>query len=101
MESLSKVKFENDQLNNTVLSKVVRAGRRTYFFDVRSTRGQEYFLTITESRKINEEGGYQRMEKQKLILYKEDFTKFSESLTELIDYMETHNNTGVVASAEE
>lgn len=69
-----------------VFSKAVRAGKRTYFFDVKSTKNDDYYLTVTESkRKFNADNGKFIYEKHKLFLYKEDFEKFSDSLTEAID----------------
>ncbi len=71
----------------SVFSTKIRAGkRRTYFFDVRATRGNDYFLTITESRKRFDNNGYDR---HKIFLYKEDFNKFIKSMTEAIDYVKT------------
>lgn len=71
----------------SVYSRRIRAGkRRTYFFDVRATRGNDYFLTITESRKRFNEEGYDR---HKIFLYKEDFNKFIKALGETIDYVKT------------
>src|SRR5690349_10143305 len=71
----------------SVYSKRIRAGkRRTYFFDVRETRGNDYYLTITESRKKFNEDGYDR---HKIFLYKEDFNKFLKGMTEAIDYVKT------------
>ncbi len=71
----------------SVYSKRIRAGkRRTYFFDVRATRGNDYFLTITESRKRFDDNGYDR---HKIFLYKEDFNKFIKALGEAIDYVKT------------
>src|SRR5215475_11042265 len=71
----------------SVYSKRIRAGkRRTYFFDVRATRSNDYYLTITESRKKFNEDGYDR---HKIFLYKEDFNKFLKALTEAIDYVKT------------
>lgn len=73
---------------NEIYSKAVRAGKRTYFFDVKSTRGEEYYLTITESkRRFQNEDGKFAYEKHKLFLYKEDFEKFSEGLSEAIRYI--------------
>src|SRR6266487_4208999 len=70
-----------------VYSKRIRAGkRRTYFFDVRATRGNDYYITITESRKKFNENGYDR---HKIFLYKEDFNKFLKALTEAVDYVKT------------
>lgn len=73
-----------------VYSKPVRAGRRTYFFDVKATRGDDYFLTITESRKKQGKDGMPFYEKSKVYLYKEDFEKFSEGLKEVIEYVKEH-----------
>ena len=71
----------------SVYSKRIRAGkRRTYFFDVRATRGNDYYLTITESRKRFNEDGYDR---HKIFLYKEDFNKFIKALNEAVDYVKT------------
>lgn len=72
---------------DSVYSQRLRAGkRRTYFFDVRETRGNDYYLTITESRKKFNEDGYDR---HKIFLYKEDFNKFLKGLTEAIDFVKT------------
>src|SRR5450432_594753 len=71
----------------SVYSQRIRAGkRRTYFFDVRETRGNDYYLTITESRKKFNEDGYDR---HKIFLYKEDFNKFLKGMTEAIDFVKT------------
>ena len=74
-----------------VYSKPVRAGKRTYFFDVKTTRGQnDYYLTITESkRRTNQDGSY-AYDKHKIFLYKEDFEKFSEGRQEAVQYI-MHN----------
>jgi len=74
-----------------VYSKKVRAGKRTYFFDVKSTRSNDYYLTITESKKRLEDGVFV---KHKIFLYKEDFEKFSEGLQEVVTYIK--NNQEVV-----
>lgn len=77
----------NDKKMDSVYSKRIRAGkRRTYFFDVRATRGNDYYITITESRKKFNEDGYDR---HKIFLYKEDFNKFLKALTEAVDYVKT------------
>jgi hypothetical protein len=77
----------NDKRTESVYSKRIRAGkRRTYFFDVRATRGNDYYITITESRKKFNENGYDR---HKIFLYKEDFNKFLKALTEAVDYVKT------------
>jgi len=77
----------NDKKVESVYSTRIRAGkRRTYFFDVRATRGNDYFLTITESRKRFDNNGYDR---HKIFLYKEDFNKFLKAITEAVDYVKT------------
>ncbi len=80
--------FENnDRKIESVYSTRIRAGkRRTYFFDVRATRANDYFLTITESRKRFDNNGYDR---HKIFLYKEDFNKFLKAITEALDYVKT------------
>ncbi|MDR2937301.1 MAG: PUR family DNA/RNA-binding protein [Rikenellaceae bacterium] len=70
-----------------VYSKPVRAGRRTYFFDVKATRNDDYFLTITESRKKQGADGNFFFDKHKIYLYKEDFAKFAEGLQEVVDFI--------------
>lgn len=77
----------NDKKMESVFSSRIRAGkRRTYFFDVRATRGNDYFLTITESRKRFDNNGYDR---HKIFLYKEDFNKFIKALGEAVDFVKT------------
>ena len=66
-----------EEYGDQILSKAVKAGRRTYFFDVRATRGDDYFLTITESRKMQNPDGSFSYDRHKIFLYKEDFAKFS------------------------
>jgi hypothetical protein len=90
-----------DELNNQdgldrnerddIFSKVVRAGKRTYFFDVKATRQNDYYLTITESKKRFGQDGKFFFEKHKIFLYKEDFEKFAEGLNEVVDYIKTNN----------
>ena len=71
-----------------VYSKPVRAGKRTYFFDVKSTKGNnDYFLTITESKRRQEQDGSFTFDKHKIFLYKEDFEKFQEGLQEAVRYI--------------
>lgn len=70
-----------------IFSKVLRAGRRTYFFDVRSTKAEDYYITITESKKFTEEDGSFHFKKHKIYLYKEDFGAFSELLQEMTQYV--------------
>lgn len=77
----------NEKKQESVFSKRIKAGkRRTYFFDVRETRGNDYFLTITESRKRFDDNGYDR---HKVFIYKEDFNKFTKALIESVDYVKT------------
>lgn len=71
-----------------IYSKRVRAGKRTYFFDVRSTKSNDYYLSVTESRRQQKEGEY-FYEKSKMFVYKEDFGKFVDALQETIDYIKT------------
>lgn len=82
-----------------IYSKVIRAGKRTYFFDVKSTRNNEYYLTITESKKKIFDNGSFRYEKHKLFLYPEDFEKFTESLEDVISFI--HENQPEVSQSEE
>ena len=83
-------KYHNDE----IFSKAVRAGKRTYFFDVKATRGNDLYLTITESkRKYNEDGTF-FYEKHKLFLYKEDFDKFSDGLEESLSKIKSLQNNG-------
>ncbi len=78
---------QHDKKIETIYSKRLRAGkRRTYFFDVRSTKGNDYYLTITESRKRFDDNGYDR---HKVFLYKEDFNKFMKALNEAVDFVKT------------
>ena len=79
---------ENGRFNEEALySKSVRAGKRTYFFDVRSTRAGDYYLTITESKKRFQDDGKFFFEKHKVFLYKEDFEKFTENYNDAIDFI--------------
>ena len=71
-----------------IYSKAVRAGKRTYFFDVKSTRRDEFYLTITESKKRFEQDGNFHFEKHKIFLYKEDFEKFVDGLQEVITFID-------------
>lgn len=90
MESVDNkegVRNSDSKFKQEIHSKVIRAGKRTYFFDVKSTRSDEYYLTITESKKRFGENGKFSYEKHKIFLYKEDFTKFVESLQEVVDYI--------------
>ena len=79
--------FGENRNNESIFSKRIKAGkRRTYFFDVRTTRGNDYFITITESKKRFDDNGYDR---HKMFLYKEDFNKFIVALNETVDHVKT------------
>ncbi len=82
-----------------LFSKPVRAGKRTYFFDVKSTRGNDYYLTITESKKRFGEDGKFFYEKHKIFLYKEDFEKFIDGLNEAVIHI--RENAPVIENAPE
>ena len=80
-----------------IYSKVLRAGRRTYFFDVRATKAGDYYLTITESKKFTNDDGSFHYKKHKIYLYKEDFTEFREILGEMTDYIINEKGTEVIS----
>lgn len=70
-----------------IFSKVLRAGRRTYFFDVRATKAEDYYLTITESKKFTNDDGSFHYKKHKIYIYKEDFSEFKDILAEMTDFI--------------
>lgn len=78
-------------------SKVLRAGRRTYFFDVRSTKAGDYYLTITESKKFTHDDGSFHYKKHKIYLYKEDFDAFKENVMEMMDFIINEKGTEVIS----
>lgn len=80
-----------------IYSKVLRAGRRTYFFDVRSTRAGDYYLTITESKKFTNEDGSFHYKKHKIYLYKEDFAAFKGILEEMMEYIVSEKGLEVIS----
>lgn len=80
-----------------IYSKVLRAGRRTYFFDVRATRAGDYYLTITESKKFTNDDGSFHYKKHKIYLYKEDFISFKENIDEMIDYIINEKGEEVIS----
>ena len=89
---------EHDLLEKEeIFSKVLRAGRRTYFFDVRSTKADDYYITITESKKFTEEDGSFHFKKHKIYLYKEDFTSFKEILDEMMQFVLDHKGEEVIS----
>ena len=73
---------------NEIYSKVVRAGKRTYFFDIKATKANDLYITLTESKKILSEDGDGSFEKHKIFLYKEDFEKFKEGLNDVLNKIE-------------
>lgn len=80
-----------DRNSEDVYSKPVRAGKRTYFFDVKTTKGNnDFYLTITESKRRQERDGSFSFDKHKIFLYKEDFDKFAEGLAEVVNYIRTN-----------
>lgn len=78
-------------------SKVLRAGRRTYFFDVRSTKAGDYYLTITESKKFTHDDGSFHYKKHKIYLYKEDFQAFRENVEEMMDFIFDEKGSEVIS----
>ncbi len=89
---------EHDMLEKEeIFSKVLRAGRRTYFFDVRATKADDYYITITESKKFTEEDGSFHFKKHKIYLYKEDFVAFTEILGEMTSYVLNHKGEEVIS----
>jgi hypothetical protein len=89
---------ENDMLEkDEIFSKVLRAGRRTYFFDVRATKADDYYITITESKKFTEEDGSFHYKKHKIYLYKEDFAAFREILDEMTEYVLSSKGEEVIS----
>lgn len=80
-----------------IYSKVMRAGRRTYFFDVRSTKAGDYYLTITESKKFTNDDGSFHYKKHKIYLYKEDFSEFKDNLAEMINYIINEKGEEVIS----
>ena len=89
---------ENDvNEKEEIFSKVLRAGRRTYFFDVRSTKASDYYITITESKKTIEDDGSLSFKKHKIYLYKEDFESFTTLLNEMTNYVLDNKGVEVIS----
>ncbi|OFX42156.1 MAG: DNA-binding protein [Bacteroidetes bacterium GWA2_30_7] len=99
MEEGNEQKKENAR--DEIFSKAVRAGKRTYFFDVKATRRDELYLTVTESKKMFDRDGRYHFEKHKIFLYREDFEKFVEGLNEVVQYIKENSPEDVVYSREE
>ena len=94
--------LENDsKFREEIYSVSVRAGKRTYFFDVKSTRRDEFYLTITESKKRFEQDGNFHFEKHKIFLYKEDFEKFMDGLQEVITFIDQNQQDEFVDQSDE
>ncbi|MDA9572896.1 PUR family DNA/RNA-binding protein [Flavobacteriaceae bacterium] len=91
--------MENNEFRDReeIFSKVLRAGRRTYFFDVRSTKAGDYYLTLTESKKFTNDDGSFHYKKHKIYLYKEDFSEFSNILNEMTDYIINEKGEEVIS----
>ena len=88
----------NDMMEKEeIFSKVLRAGRRTYFFDVRATKAEDYYLTITESKKFTNDDGSFHYKKHKIYIYKEDFSEFKDILAEMTDYIITEKGDEVIS----
>ena len=88
---------QNDYNVEEIFSKALRAGRRTYFFDVRETKAGDYYLTITESKKFTNEDGTFYYKKHKIYLYKEDFAEFNSSLKETCDFIIENKGEEVIS----
>ncbi len=80
-----------------IFSKVLRAGRRTYFFDVRATKAEDYYLTITESKKFTNDDGSFHYKKHKIYIYKEDFAEFKDILAEMTEYIINEKGNEVIS----
>jgi len=95
VDSKEEMRNSDSKFNQEIHSKVVRAGKRTYFFDVKSTRNEEFYLTITESKKRFEDNGNFHYEKHKIFLYKEDFEKFTDCLQGIIEYINKNQSESI------
>ncbi len=85
------------QEQEEIFSQIMRAGRRTYFFDVRETKAGDYYLTITESKKFTNEDGSFHFKKHKIFLYKEDFTEFNDHLAQATDFIVNEKGEEVIS----
>ena len=95
-----KLQMTDNKDIEEIFSKSVRSGRRTYFFDVRSTRAGDYYLTVTESKRDFNEDGTPFYKKHKLYLYKEDFTNFKDALNEVSDYIIKEKGEEIISNTE-
>jgi hypothetical protein len=90
------MEYNEQAERDEIYSRPVRAGKRTYFFDVKSTKGEDLYLTITESKKRFRDDGTFFYEKHKVFLYKEDFEKFTEGLNDALDFIAANNKSEAV-----
>ena len=90
MASENHFNNEREDHGEIIRSKAVRAGKRTYFFDVKATQGDDYYVVITESRRRNNEDGSATYARHHMYLYKEDFAKFTDGLNEMIEFVKTN-----------
>ena len=90
--------MENYKDQEEIYSNKVRAGKRTYFFDVRATKADDYYLTITESKKIFDDNGNQSFKKHKIFLYKEDFEKFQNALADTLSYIIKNKGLDIIST---
>ena len=90
----------HDNKSQEIFSKILRAGRRTYFFDVRSTRAEDYYLTITESKKHTNEDGSAYYKKHKIYLYKEDFVRFKEIFDDVTKFIIDEKGEEIISDCE-
>lgn len=88
---------DQDLNNDEIYAKVIRAGRRTYFIDVRETKAGDYYLTITESKKFTNEDGSFHFRKHKIYLYKEDFSEFQQALQEASQFIIREKGEAVIS----
>ena len=91
----------HDNKSQEIFSKILRAGRRTYFFDVRSTRADDYYLTITESKKHTNEDGSAYYKKHKIYLYKEDFARFKEIFDDVTKFIIDEKGEEIISDYEQ
>jgi hypothetical protein len=100
VDSKEEKQKTDEKFRQEIYSNVIRAGKRTYFFDVKSTRNDEYYLTITESKRRYSENGKFHYEKHKVFLYQEDFDKFTDSLTDVIKFIKENQPGEKIESRE-
>jgi hypothetical protein len=89
--------MKNQVEQEEIFSQILRAGRRTYFFDVRATKADDYYLTVTESKKFTHDDGSFHYQKHKIYIYKEDFAEFNEMLTAATDFILKEKGSEVIS----